>query len=80
MIFRMFILLIGFGLAVSGGVTLIAYLNIIVAGHNFANYIIFIAQRVETYLFLGGLLLIWLSIYFPDGGDESSHDDFNGFH
>lgn len=71
MMFRIFLLLVGFGLAVSGGITIIAYLNLIVAGHGLENYILFIIKRVETYLFITGLLLIWLSIYYPYKNDSS---------
>lgn len=69
----MFLLLVGFGLSVSGGITIIAYLNLIVAGHGLVNFIFFIFKRPETYLFLIGLLIMWLSIYFPASKD---HDEY----
>lgn len=65
MIFRFFTLLIGFGLAVSGGVSIIAYLNYITAGYTFVYYLKFIALRVEFHLFLVGFLMIVISIYTP---------------
>ncbi len=65
MIFRFFILLIGFGLAVSGGVSMIAYLNLITAGYSFVYYLQFIALRIEFHLFLVGFIMILLSIYTP---------------
>ena len=65
MLIRICILLFGFGIAVVGGVTILAYLNIMAMGEGFHEYLSFIAHRVETYLFLAGIALIWLSIYFP---------------
>jgi hypothetical protein len=62
---RFLLLLIGFGLAVIDGVSLIAYLNIITTGHGISGYLLFIKSKAELYLFLIGNVLIWLSIYFP---------------
>lgn len=66
MIFRLFILVIGFGLAVSGGISTIAYLNMITTGHGVDEYLAFISKRVECYLLPGGIGIIWLSIYWPE--------------
>jgi hypothetical protein len=63
--FRVFILLIGFGLSVSGGVTLIMYLNLLATGMSFQDYFLFISERVECYLLLAGIFLITISIYSP---------------
>ncbi|RIW35368.1 hypothetical protein D3H55_07675 [Bacillus salacetis] len=65
MMFRVFILLIGYGLSVSGGVTLIMYLNLLATGLTLQDYFLFISGRVEGYLLLAGLLLVTLSIYSP---------------
>ncbi|WP_456271811.1 hypothetical protein [Bacillus sp. AK031] len=65
MMFRVFILLVGFGFSVSGGVTLIMYLNLLATGLSFQDYFLFIAGRVECYLLLIGIFLITLSIYSP---------------
>jgi hypothetical protein len=65
MMFRVFILLIGFGFSVSGGVTLIMYLNLLAAGLSFQDYFLFILGRVESYLLLTGIFLITISIYSP---------------
>lgn len=65
MMFRVFILLIGFGLSVSGGVTLIMYLNLLATGLTFQDYFFFISGRLECYLLLAGILMITLSIYSP---------------
>jgi hypothetical protein len=71
MIFRLFVLAIGFGLAVSGGISTIAYLNMITAGHGVDEYLVFISRRVECYLLPAGIGIIWLSIYWPNGNDEN---------
>jgi hypothetical protein len=71
MIFRLFVLTIGFGLAVSGGISTIAYLNMITAGHGVDEYLAFISKRVECYLLPAGIGIIWLSIYWPHGNDEN---------
>lgn len=65
MIFRLFIFLIGFGLAVIGGVTIIAYLNIIPIGFTFLDYLLFISNKAVSYFFIIGIILITLSIYLP---------------
>jgi hypothetical protein len=67
MLTRFFMLLIGFGFAVAGGVTLIAFMNLIAAGHGFLEYFLFVGRRPEFYLFLVGMGIIWGSVYFPSG-------------
>jgi hypothetical protein len=64
MLFRAFLLLTGFGLAVSGGVSTIAYLNLLTTGNGIVDYMIYIAKRIECYLLPIGIFIIWLSIYF----------------
>ncbi|MFC3040584.1 hypothetical protein ACFOGI_10035 [Virgibacillus xinjiangensis] len=62
-----FLFLIGFGLAVSGGVTLIAYLNFLPAGLSWLDYFVFVKGRMETYLLPIGLLIMSIIIYrFPN--------------
>jgi len=58
-----FIFLIGFGLAVSGGVTLIAYMNFLPAGVTWAEYLLFVKERPECYFLPIGLLFMAVSIY-----------------
>jgi hypothetical protein len=65
MIFRLFLFVIGFGIAVSGGVSMIAYLNLLATGHGFIEYLLFISKRIECYLMPMGVVIIWLSIYYP---------------
>lgn len=54
--------LIGFGLAVAGGVTIILYLNLIPAGLSWSAYVTFIFSRSECYLLLIGLCMIGFAI------------------
>ncbi len=65
MIFRLFVFLFGFGLAISGGISIIAYLNLLTTGSSFSEYLMFISHRLECYLFVIGIVLISLSIYYP---------------
>lgn len=59
--------LIGFGLAVSGGVTIIAYLNFLPVGISWIEYFMFIKGRIECYLLPVGILLIFIAISrFPE--------------
>lgn len=69
MLFRLSVLVIGFGIAVSGGISTIAYLNMVTAGHGFGEYFSFISKRVECYLLPIGIGIIWLSIYWPHNND-----------
>ncbi len=69
---RAFIFLVGFGLAVCGGITTIAYLNLTTTGYTFIEFVQFISKRIECYLIVVGLAMVWISIYFPF---ESSEKD-----
>jgi len=60
----LFLFLIGFGLAVAGGVTLIAYMNFLPAGISWLDYLLFIKSRPECYFFPIGFLLISIAITF----------------
>src|SRR5699024_11643955 len=62
-----FLFLIGFGLTVSGGAILIAYMYFLPAGVTWIEYFIFIQGRVEAYFFPIGLLIISIVTYhFPN--------------
>lgn len=65
MIFRFFLLFVGFGLSVIGGISIIAYLNLVTAGYSFIDYLKFIVIRVEFHLFIIGFIMIAVSIYIP---------------
>jgi hypothetical protein len=62
---RIFIYLVGFGVSVIGGVTVITYLNIMTPERGWSEYFSYICTRVECYLLPIGLLLMWGSLYFP---------------
>ncbi|WP_249870122.1 hypothetical protein [Oceanobacillus saliphilus] len=55
---HVFLFLIGFGLAVTGGVTIIAYMNFLPAGLSWHDYFIFISGRLECYFFPLGILIM----------------------
>ncbi|MDG5789145.1 hypothetical protein QA612_16935 [Evansella sp. AB-P1] len=65
MIVRVTMLFIGFGLAVIGGVSIVAYLNLLTVGYTLLDYLQFLIGRIEFYVFLLGLFIIWGIIYFP---------------
>jgi len=59
--------LIGFGLAVSGGVTIIAYMNFLPAGISWFEYFMFIKGRLECYFLPIGFLMMVIAIHrFPE--------------
>ncbi|HLT54758.1 MAG TPA: hypothetical protein VK057_01455 [Bacillota bacterium] len=58
----LFFFLIGFGLAVTGGVSLIIYLNLIPAGVSWSDYFIFVAGRIECYFLPLGIIIMALVI------------------
>lgn len=61
---HIFLFLLGFGLCVSGGVTLIAYTNFLPAGITWTEYGLFIIKRIECYFFPLGLLLMTIAVTF----------------
>lgn len=64
---HIFLFLIGFGLAVSGGVTMIAYMNFLPAGVTWLEYFIYIKGRVECYFLPAGILIMTFVLYrFPN--------------
>lgn len=59
--------LIGFGLAVSGGVTIIWYMNFFPVGVTWFEYFMFISRRIECYFLPIGFLLMMIAINrFPN--------------
>jgi len=62
---RIFFWLFGFGLSVAGGVSIILYVNLMAAGLTFVEYVKFLAKKGNCYLFVLGLIIISLSIYYP---------------
>lgn len=67
---RIFIFLLGFGLSVIGFMYIISYLNLLVIGYSFLEYLQFIIKRLECIMALIGLLMITFSIF--KGGEK--HD------
>ncbi|GAA0593132.1 hypothetical protein GCM10009001_06560 [Virgibacillus siamensis] len=60
---KLFLFLLGFGLAVTGGVTIIAYMNFLPAGIEWTDYLIFIKSRPECYFLPVGFLLMVIALY-----------------
>ncbi|MFC4024474.1 hypothetical protein ACFOUV_11775 [Oceanobacillus longus] len=58
-----FFFLLGFGLAVTGGVTIIAYMNFLPAGLSWADYFLFISGRIECYFLPLGVLIMGVLLY-----------------
>lgn len=57
-----FFFLVGFGLSISGGISIILYLNFIPAGMNFLDYLLFLKDKIECYFLLVGLVLMSISM------------------
>lgn len=66
MSYRIFLLLTGFGLSVAGGISTLAYLNLLTTGLEFLDYLIFITTNIECLLLPIGIGFIWVSIYIPN--------------
>ena len=62
--------LIGFGLTSIGLSYMIAFLNYIVIGYSFNDYIEFIIKRIEFYYVIVGIILMVYSIY--NIGDDNN--------
>jgi len=64
--------LIGFGLAVTGGVTIIAYMNFLPAGITWVEYALYIRTRIECYFLPTGFLYMYIAIHkIPKSFDKS---------
>ncbi|SER86696.1 hypothetical protein SAMN04487944_111117 [Gracilibacillus ureilyticus] len=61
MIYALFFLL-GFGFAISGGMSIILYLNFIPAGLSFIDYLSIIQSKMECYFFIVGLVMMGISL------------------
>ncbi|WP_243300098.1 hypothetical protein [Bacillus litorisediminis] len=70
MSYRIFMLFTGFGLSVVGGISTIAYLNLLTTGFEFRDYLYYISTHIECLLLPLGMMLIWFSLYFPGVGKE----------
>lgn len=56
------VFLIGFGFSVSGGVSMILYLNFIPAGLTIVDYVVILQSKIECYFLLVGIVLMGLSL------------------
>ena len=73
MLFRIFMFLVGFGLSIIGFVYIISYLNLLDVGYNFLYYVNFIIRRIECLYAPIGILIVFLSLYMPKGGNNELH-------
>lgn len=62
--------LIGFGLAVAGGVSVIMYMNFLPAGISWTEYFNFVRTRIECYFLPIGLAMVFLAIHRTDTNHE----------
>lgn len=66
MIGNILLFLVGFGLAVAGGVTIIMYMNFLPAGISWYEYFTYIKTRIECYFLPIGLIMVFTAIYRID--------------
>lgn len=66
MLFSAIVFLVGFGLTVSGGVSIIAYLNLLTTGHSIYDFLTYIMHRPECYLLPLGIILMTVAMYFSE--------------
>ncbi len=67
---RIFLFLVGFGMAIIGFSYIITYLNLLTIGYNFFEYVNFIIRRIECLNAVIGIILILISIYKKGEQDE----------
>jgi hypothetical protein len=68
MFLRVFSFLFGFGLAVIGLTEMILFLNLMVIGYTFKEYVNFIIRRPEPVIAVIGIIILSLSIFI--GGEK----------
>jgi hypothetical protein len=57
-------------MAVSGGISTVAYLNLLTLGYGVLEYVKFIIQRPECILLPIGIITITISIYYPESNNN----------
>ena len=72
---RGFLFLIGFGISVAGGISMIAYLNLFATGMSIMEFVKFLVSRPESYLLPIGILLVAGSIYLLRTREPDFRDD-----
>lgn len=70
LLIRGFLFLTGFGLAVSGGVHAIAYLNLLSTGFSLTDYFFYIMNRPECYILLIGIGLVIICLLLPNKSEN----------
>lgn len=70
MFIRIVSFLLGFGLMVSGCVLIIIYMNLLVTGYSFVEYVNFIIRRPAFYYVIIGSIILNLSIFYKGGNYE----------
>ena len=73
MLVRVFFFLLGFGFTLIGFLYIITYLNLLTIGYNFSYYVNFIIRRIECWYSVIGLLILILSIFLENGGNNELH-------
>lgn len=68
MLSRMFFFLVGFGLMVIGLVNIIIYMNFMIVGYTFNEYVNFIIRSSEFYCTIVGFIIVTLSIFVKGDG------------
>lgn len=62
-----FFFLIGFGLSVTGGVTIIAYMNFLPVGLSYSELLSFMLTRLECYFLpIGIMIMIFVLYVYPN--------------
>jgi hypothetical protein len=62
---RLFFVFCGFVFAVVGGISILAYLNLLTTGYRFSMYLHFIVRSIEFYVFIIGVVMIIAAIAVP---------------
>jgi len=60
---QLVIFLIGFGMTCVGGVSIIGYLNLLPAGMNFIDFLLFVYKRPECYMLPIGFVVMILAMF-----------------
>jgi hypothetical protein len=71
------IFLIGFGLTSIGLAYMTTFLNYIIIGYNFKEYVYFIIRRIEFYYILIGIILMIISVYSKGDNKNDIYSRYN---
>ena len=66
---KYFLLLLGYVLTISGSTYIIGYLNLLQIGYNFEEYVNFIIERFECWMFVIGIIILFGTIIISGKGD-----------